>query len=152
MYFVGKKCFVIVNTCFSLYTRSAVVVSSREGYIYLQKTCHCCRILLFCQCWFYFLSCLLLKVLMYSLNLMISLISVPSLASISHCYQINFLVFFFFYLFRSFRSTAELNRKHRVPASSLPSACTAFPSISVPSSGSLVTISAPLLTQHRPSP
>ena len=78
---------------------------------------------------------------------MISLISVPSLASISHCYQINFLKFFFFFnLFRSFRTTAELSRKHRVPASSLPQACTAFPSISAPHSGSLVTGSAPPLT------
>lgn len=94
-------------------------------------------------------SCLLLKVLMYSLNLMISLISVPSLASISHCYQINFLKFFFFFI-RSFRITAELSRKHSIPVSSLPQACTAFPSISAPHSGSLVTVSAPPLTQDRP--
>ena len=68
-------------------------------------------------------SCLLLKVLMYSLNLMISLISVPSLASISHCYQINFLKFFFFFffnLFISFRTTAEFSRKHRVPCPPCP--------------------------------
>ena len=54
---------------------------------------------------------------------MISLISVPSLASISHCYQINFLKFFFFFffnLFRSFRTTAELSRKHRVPCPPCP--------------------------------
>lgn len=51
---------------------------------------------------------------------MISLISVPSLASISHCYQINFLKVFFFNLFRSFRITAELSRKHSIPVSSLP--------------------------------
>ena len=93
--FENITCFVIVSTC-CLYTRSAVVVSSRVGFCTCKKLVTVAEYFgVYCQCWFYFCSCLLLKVLMYSLNLMISLISVPSLASISHCYQINFLKLFF---------------------------------------------------------
>lgn len=93
--FENITCFVIVSTC-CLYTRSAVVVSSRVGFCTCKKLVTVAEYFgVYCQCWFYFCSCLLLKVLMYSLNLMISLISVPSLASISHCYQMNFLKLFF---------------------------------------------------------
>lgn len=108
--------FVIVSTCL-LYTKicsgrvqQSELCTLAKNLSLLQAFC------VYCQCCFYFLFLSLAQkvLLMYSLNLMISLISVPSLASISHCYQINFLKFFF-NLFRSFKNHSRIEQKAQHP-------------------------------------